>query len=385
MFSKTLGITILALASVVARAEQNPEGGISGGGGKVARQISTGQVELYDFVEAGLEDQTSLPALPPTNLVPKNEVERLRGVVERTLKPLSRLQGHESTVDLVVRTFANLQTASPILSDSLESNLTTLTWRTVDMSLVETRDVGRTPVRLNDDWELLQAAFRNDQARSVTFDRSLVGALSPLDRTGLIFHELYYSLEVAIAGAGHRNLPERGYLKELQRRGSSDARALVALTFSPPLNLKVASSILKAFPGINTDHDIFKQLAYPKETKDCLRWRNGERAAAIERAWPEYSRLSKIAETRMLAIKAQLGPRVHSVDTRHAPVTREEFLANPHRDVTSYAINTKARNPFVNGLESTYAKASDEEQAPYKKRIERITDQSRTCQSLSIE
>lgn len=162
----------LCLISTIAHA------GHDTGGGGIGLKVRN-NIYLYDFVEAGIEDTAFI-----NNSI---QDEMKAGKTVRTTLIVSK-----EAQDLVISKFNEIYRLSPTFALKLLDTLRMYQWRFVKPSLLQTRDIGRTPINVN--LSQLQLAYRDDSQKTVTIDKENLGKMPVSHQVGLYFHEIIYAL-----------------------------------------------------------------------------------------------------------------------------------------------------------------------------------------------
>lgn len=148
------------------------------GGGGIGLEVNK-QIYLYDFVEAGIEDNIYINA----NI---DDEMNAKGQIKATLLVSPEAQ------KLVVAKLNEIYKISPSVALDILGVFKRYQWRFVKPSLISTRDIGRTPI--NTTLERKQIAFRDDASKLVTIDSELLAKMPLYHQVGLYFHEALYAL-----------------------------------------------------------------------------------------------------------------------------------------------------------------------------------------------
>ncbi len=173
------------------------------------------RIYLYDFVEGGVEASAYVNTEIPDEM--------------RMLSDVQRALGEDiPTAALVTAKFNEIFQLSPDLARPLADFLRDYHWRFVNVALIPTRDIGRTPIagRL----ERRQIAFRDDSLNTVTIDRDYWALMPVTHRAGLVFHEIIYALTGAPDSARTRNLVAYLFDPRFSAATLEELRRRVALT-----------------------------------------------------------------------------------------------------------------------------------------------------------
>ncbi|MGE3610574.1 MAG: hypothetical protein AB7I27_13370 [Bacteriovoracaceae bacterium] len=156
----------------------NASAGHDTGSGGIGIEVDK-KIYLYDFVEAGIEE----------NVFIKSGMDDEMGasiIVKATLLTSKEVQ------DLVTAKLNEIYKNSPTAALKLLQTLRKYQWRFVKPSLIRTADIGKTPIKLNLDEK--QLAYRDDNLNVVTIDKDLLARMPISHQVGLYFHEILYAI-----------------------------------------------------------------------------------------------------------------------------------------------------------------------------------------------
>ncbi len=128
---------------------------------------------LLDLVEAGIEEDAKIGTDVDSGIL-----RQVEGSLDATRYP----------VRLISAKFTELANVNPKLAFHLLETLKGVTWHLVNSSLINVSDENSAL-----DKEFVQLAIRRD--RRVMIDRSLWAKLDGVNKTALIFHELFYFIQ----------------------------------------------------------------------------------------------------------------------------------------------------------------------------------------------
>lgn len=169
---KTLFLIFLTLVSSSVFAGQE-------GGGGMAVQSGT-QYLLYDFIEAGLDTNTQLPQVP--------DAMNAMAVLKQNL-PFSNdvLVGVASMLNLISE-------KHPAAAEVILEKFSRYVWQLPSQEIVNAKDIGRTPVVLENGITVIPVAIRDDNAKVVWIRKAIWENMSLVNRVGLLFHEVLYAI-----------------------------------------------------------------------------------------------------------------------------------------------------------------------------------------------
>lgn len=153
------------------------EGHDTGGGGIGVPRGE--EILLYDFVEAGIEDNVTFD--PRVG----DEMGALK-IVKASIMVSADVQ------QIISDKLNEINNLSPTLGQILLSTIKNYQWRFILPNLRSTNDLGRTPVRTS--LEKKQIANRDDVQKTVTIDRQYLALMPLAHQAGLFMHEIVYAL-----------------------------------------------------------------------------------------------------------------------------------------------------------------------------------------------
>jgi len=148
------------------------------GGGMVLNY--KGQYQLLDFAENGLEQSATLS----TTQADRWQVRR-RLEVSLNNDPVVATAAANKLYEVASK---NLHMGRALYKNFFEI----YSWRIVSWDLVQTRDVGTSPII--SEGVLYQAAVRDDAQKVIWINKQIWGKLSLSHKVGLIYHEAFYAL-----------------------------------------------------------------------------------------------------------------------------------------------------------------------------------------------
>lgn len=148
------------------------------GGGGIGLQIGN-KVYLYDFVEAGIEEDVYINS---------NVTDEMKASQAVSLQ----LRTNAEVIEGVVKKINEIYRISPSFAFRLLTTLKSYQWRFVKPTLIQTRDIGRSPIQISADQK--QIAYRDDKQMTVTIDKEILARMPINHQVGLYFHEILYSM-----------------------------------------------------------------------------------------------------------------------------------------------------------------------------------------------
>ncbi len=148
------------------------------GGGGIGLRVHD-QIQLYDFIESGIEDGVYVDT-------------SIGDEMGATPAVRSVLLISKSSQDLVIAKLNEIYKLSPTYALTLLQTMKNYQWRFVKPSLISSRDIGQTPIDVN--LTQLQLALRDDLQKTVTIDKENMLKMPELHQVGLFFHEIIYAL-----------------------------------------------------------------------------------------------------------------------------------------------------------------------------------------------
>ncbi len=172
---KKLIILIMAVFTVTAHAGQE------GGGGGIGIGMPNGSIYLYDFLEAGIEENS---------YVNSSLNDQMNASVD-----VQNTMASPDVQRLIVNKLNEVYIIAPEAALKFLDIIKTYQWRYVLPKVKETNDRGYTPVRIEN--QQLQIAFRDDNFKIVTIDREYLKKMPLHHQVGLYFHEILYAMTYA--------------------------------------------------------------------------------------------------------------------------------------------------------------------------------------------
>lgn len=172
---KKLILIALSIISITSHAGQE------GGGGGIGIGMPNGSIYLYDFLEAGIEENSYV------NISLNDQMNASAGVQNTMANP--------DVQKLIVNKLNEVYLIAPEAALKFLDVIKTYQWRYVLPKVKETNDRGYTPVRIEN--QQLQIAFRDDNYKIVTIDREYLKRMPLLHQVGLYFHEVLYAMTYA--------------------------------------------------------------------------------------------------------------------------------------------------------------------------------------------
>ncbi|MES2769070.1 MAG: hypothetical protein V4596_07985 [Bdellovibrionota bacterium] len=172
---KNLILIALSILSLTSHAGQE------GGGGGIGIGMPNGSIYLYDFLEAGIEENSYV------NISLSDQMNASEAVQNTMANP--------EVQKLIVNKLNEVYLIAPEAALKFLDVIKTYQWRYVLPKVKETNDRGYTPVRIEN--QQLQIAFRDDDYKIVTIDREYLKKMPILHQVGLYFHEILYAMTYA--------------------------------------------------------------------------------------------------------------------------------------------------------------------------------------------
>lgn len=170
-------LTIALLLSHTSLAGQEKGGGLA--------ILQNGHYKLYDFVENGIEDTAAL--------APREYSDRFN-ILPRLQ---ANLENDHQTIQAVKDKFYQVFDKSHHFGYVLYLDALSLyEIRFVNSDLIESRDLGSSPLRPAPNVKLIQVAVRDDRMKIIWINRSAWRSMELSHKVGLIMHEMIYALLV---------------------------------------------------------------------------------------------------------------------------------------------------------------------------------------------
>lgn len=211
-----------------------------GSGGYAAQVEGEKQLYLYDFLETGIEDTAYLPTHFSDHL-------DSQPILEKSL-PIN-----PAVIDAVVQKLNETAEKHPNYGRALLQYFQNYRWSVVRPELLATRDLGDTPLDINKEITLFQAARRNDKIRSIYINKNIWNQMDLAHQVGLLFHEANFAL----------------LQYHLENDDSYNARTLTALLFDPRFKLFTQRDLKITFKSIGINEDWFNE--YTPECEELKR------------------------------------------------------------------------------------------------------------------
>jgi hypothetical protein len=244
-----LFVFFLALALALGTARANAAGQETGGGMVV--QDAASHTYLYDFYEGGIQDLATAGTSVPDEVGAQHVLQAALLAPPKVLEDLSDELNH-------------LNARSPSAARAILAVIAKLQWQVVPPDLIDTHDLGRSPIQINGDLKVIQIAVRDDKANTVWISQDLWNALPDIHKAGLILHEALYHVAAT----------------ELGQTDSYQTRLLNAYLFDPRFSLRgdddVLAHLRTVFPramSLGPKDDAF--LRSPEFRKGCQALRSG--------------------------------------------------------------------------------------------------------------
>lgn len=249
--------------------------GQEGGGGMAVKRDS--KYILYDFIEAGLDTESSIPLT--------QDKMGVTPILKQNL-PFSQdvLLGLSSMLNIIYE-------RHPAAAEEILRALEQYVWQLPSLEITNAKDIGKTPIVLENGITVVPVAIRDDNAKVVWVRRSIWDDMNLFNRVGLIIHEVLYALS---------NVQKKQY-------NSYGARTVNGFIFNPMFSYQKFEKINGVFQMVMSTENLLTPSQYlyymSEDYKTQCKSNREEASKLLKKASAGFDAL--IQEARLAEAKAQ--------------------------------------------------------------------------------